>query len=82
MANSLFLRELMISIMILMYFLSFQGVGSSLAFLIYKFINFNFGTIFQIQKPLGFVWKSNMVSCTHYTFPKIILYISMKIYKN
>jgi len=35
---------------------------------------------FSIPKTFGLVWKSSLVSCTHYTFPKIGECIITKLY--
>jgi hypothetical protein len=47
---------------------------------IFKSYNFKFLHIFQIQQPLGLLWKLDFDPCIYYTFLKIQDCIDMRFY--
>ncbi len=78
--GQLFLCESLVLVFTLKFFMvGSWNVGLKLGLQNYKPCSFGCG-IFSIPKTFGLVWKSNLVSCTHYKFPKNGECISTKFY--
>ncbi len=68
-----------LSFYILIFLVGSWNVGLKLGLQIYKLCSFGCGN-FSTPKTFGLVWKSSLVSCTHYKFPNIGKCISTKSY--